>query len=374
MMQENTDSPIAPTAPEKLTSEKQIERILTIVIIGLVLITLAGGGMMWFTGTTISGRLPLFEIKKSTEQVPNNPADTISADSEPEDAVQEVTTQENNNLVTSQAPGASPTPAPTYARPQPNLGSSSSSTTTPTPAPDEVAAPAPTPTYTISTVISNLTIGIASSGGPDARCPEGTMILGGGFTASPGAKIFESYRVGEMWRITVSNPHPFPINVQSLARCAQGLPGFIGTYFESTTIAADSLGTVSKNCPDGQTAISGGFQGNGLEIHFSAKVGNGWRVNAQNHTATAKTLTASVNCYAGGPASVTQTLQAADIPAGDEGTKEASCSSGVLAHGGFSFNSLVYDSHAADSTWKITGRNQTFATQRLRAYAYCATF
>lgn len=79
----------------------------------------------------------------------------------------------------------------------------------------------------------------------------------------------------------------------------------LGPIFQvsnSTPIATGANGSVSVNCPEGSTAISGGAQpaNFGVEMTSSFRQGNGWEYQAKNNSGAASTLTVFAYCLAGG--------------------------------------------------------------------------
>jgi hypothetical protein len=70
----------------------------------------------------------------------------------------------------------------------------------------------------------------------------------------------------------------------------------------STPIAANTVGSVSVNCPAGTTVISGGAQpaNFGVEMTSSLRSGNGWLYQAKNNNGAASTLTVFAYCLTGG--------------------------------------------------------------------------
>jgi hypothetical protein len=70
----------------------------------------------------------------------------------------------------------------------------------------------------------------------------------------------------------------------------------------STPIAAGANGSVSVNCPEGTTVISGGGQpaNFGVEMTSTLRSGNGWQYQAKNQNGSASTLTVFAYCLSGG--------------------------------------------------------------------------
>jgi hypothetical protein len=70
----------------------------------------------------------------------------------------------------------------------------------------------------------------------------------------------------------------------------------------STAISANSFNSVSVQCPEGTTVISGGAQPQnfGVEMTSSLRSGNGWLYQAKNNNGSASTLTVFAYCLTGG--------------------------------------------------------------------------
>lgn len=89
--------------------------------------------------------------------------------------------------------------------------------------------------------------------------------------------------------------------IQAGAVRASELGGIIQAS-NSTPIAAGANGSVSVNCPEGTTVISGGGQpaNFGVEMTSTLRSGNGWQYQAKNQNGTNSTLTVFAYCLAGG--------------------------------------------------------------------------
>lgn len=79
----------------------------------------------------------------------------------------------------------------------------------------------------------------------------------------------------------------------------------LGTIIQvsnSTPIAAGANGSVSVNCPEGTTVISGGGQpaNFGVEMTSTLRSGNGWQYQAKNQNSSASSLTVFAYCLTGG--------------------------------------------------------------------------
>jgi len=70
----------------------------------------------------------------------------------------------------------------------------------------------------------------------------------------------------------------------------------------STPVANGANVTVTANCPEGTTVISGGAQPGlfGVELTSTLRSGNGWEAQARNNSGNASNLTAFAYCLTGG--------------------------------------------------------------------------
>lgn len=353
-------------------NEKQVERILIIVIIGLALITLVGV-IVWPFTSRLSPTSPIALTSGTSE--------TENLTGVPYEQANEPSLESTNPALAPRSPAAgevrspSATPVPTYARPQPRFGSSSS-TPTPTPTPEAAATPAPNPTPELLAATSQTSIAAGSSASTRAECPAGSTIVGGGFSATYDTEIWRSYRSGQGWYVDAHNSALTPANLSAYAQCVSGIPGSTSVYADSTTVAADTIGEVTKSCPEGKTAVSGGFYAANLNVIFSNRVGNGWQVKAENPTRASHTLSVFVNCYSGGPISLTQVQKNKNIAAGVRDGSDVACTEGLLVMGGYSFSSAIDNSYytTPNATWKFSTRNHTTSTTQLKVYGQCATF
>src|SRR3989344_875774 len=265
----------------------------------------------------------------------------------------------------------------TTDQPAPVDSVDSSATAPAAPAPSSSSTPPPSQP-TMSTVSSSVSVSPLTVGSTTARCPAGTKVVAGGFHATEEAILLRaSYMVSGGWFVKATNRTTSAITINSYAQCLTGLSGTMQTLTNSTTIADSASGTINKDCPTGETVMSGGFDSmqNNLNITFSAKVDNGWRANSVQTNGSAQTLKVLTNYYVGG-VSVTQLLETASVPAGWTWTKEKACSSGLTMMGGFASSAHAFSSFfmTSNSKWKTAVFNTTSAPVNFKAYTYCTEF
>lgn len=239
------------------------------------------------------------------------------------------------------------------------------------------SAPA-TPQPTLTTITNSKSFGAVVFDSVSATCPSGTVAVGGGFRGAESSRFFASYLADNGWYVRAVNGTLSSSTIYVFAECVANVPGSVNVKTATTTIATTSNGTVSKDCPSGSTAISGGFDNtqNELAITFSAMIGNGWRVNADSAVLGNQTLKVLTNCYSGGNVSVVQTLLTDSVPAGWTWTKAKACESGLAVSAGFASKAGMFSSYfnVNNSKWTTAVFNRTDAATNFKAYFYCATF
>lgn len=356
-------------------NEKQVERVLIIVIIGLALITLIGG-IVWLFTSRISPTSPtaLFtknyeadstETSGTSEQENQSPANAPSLES-----TAPALAPQNPAAGAGEVGSPSTTPVPTYARPQPRFGSSSA-----TPTPTSTPTPTPTSTPALTSIMSETTVDANSAGSTSVECPTGTTLVGGGFETMSGRHPWQSYQAGQRWNVVLRNDGAGSSRLRAYAQCVSNLAGSVATNTNTVTVSSGSTTPVTATCPAGQTAISGGFQGDKLDVIFSNKIENGWRAIAKNSSGSARPLTVLVNCYSG-TLTLTTVQKSQDVPASWGAGDQVTCTEGMLIMGGYSFASPMENSYYQEifTRWTVGAQNLTSSTARLKTYGYCATF
>ncbi len=237
----------------------------------------------------------------------------------------------------------------------------------------------PTPAGpTLNTVTNSKVFGAVVFDSVAVTCPTGTVALGGGFNGSEPARFFASYLSDNGWYVRAVNGALSSTTVRVYAQCLANIPGSVRVVSATTSIATVSNGTVNKDCPNGSTVVSGGFDAiqNELAITFSARVNNGWRVNADSEVLGDRSLKVLTNCYSGGPINVTQSLEADSVPAGWTWTKAKACDVGLAIGSGFASKAEAFKSYflTTNSKWSTSVNNRTDSATNFKAYFYCATF
>jgi hypothetical protein len=143
-----------------------------------------------------------------------------------------------------------------------------------------------------------------------AACPDGTLVVGGGFVTkfgSDGLVTFRSKKFGNGWRISVYNPSSRESEAASIVYCQDHRPDLRMAAAGATTNADRRFGvaTVEPTCPAATQPIAGGFEGpfanppspSGVAPLVSRRTADGWRLSGSAMSPTADaTLTGYVYC------------------------------------------------------------------------------
>jgi hypothetical protein len=143
-----------------------------------------------------------------------------------------------------------------------------------------------------------------------AACPDGTLVVGGGFVTnfgSDGLVTFRSKKFENGWRISVYNPSSRQSEAHSIVYCQDHRPGLIMASARAKTNPDRRFGvaTVEPSCPVATQPIAGGFEGpfanppspSGVAPLVSRRTADGWRLSASAMSPTVDaTLTGYVYC------------------------------------------------------------------------------
>lgn len=265
----------------------------------------------------------------------------------------------------------------------------------------------------LTTASKTVTVAPETDGSTAARCPSGSEVVAGGFSApgfdptadtGPAILLFASHPDGARdWQVAGHNFHPTASPAPGAAApgsgplvayayCDKHDPNLV-VKSKSTTVQPMAIGGVKVDCPAGTVAVSGGFDdpaGGPLGTTFpykSKQEGAGsWKVSAYNPAGMPRKLTALVTCDKGQPGLVTRS-QHGTVGQNKKLTLDVACPKGTeaVAGGYASTAELSTESIAAAiaftskrtsaSTWRVsaagTVSNTTTTPATLTAIAYC---
>ena len=170
---------------------------------------------------------------------------------------------------------------------------------------------------------------------------------------------------------------PTPTPTSTPTPTATPVPISIVQVTEQISIPPNSNRNTTANCPSGSVVVSGGYAGaQGVRIWHSTKIGNGWRVDGRNNTASAQLMNVYAMCLTLPGASTSQELIQMDANPNDITQLEISCPANtVVTGGGFDIGATdpidIYHSSMSGSGWQIYINNRGGETPSVNAYAVC---
>jgi hypothetical protein len=267
--------------------------------------------------------------------------------------------------------------------------------TTPTLAPT-VAAPVPTTVpvkplpstapYT-ERVTRETTLAGNSHDSLTVECPAGTVVVGGGFSASPDVVVSAQYPQITGWCANVGNTSGSSKVVRVYAVCLHNAPGAsVEIVDENTVMPSKGYAEVHAKCPAGSVVTGGGWKTTGADVRFtqSAKTGAAWNIRAYNHTSATSMLYAYAVCLSGtgGKTSRAEAYTEVDYHWGPKQVAVACPQGTIMTGGGYHDRSgceiLVYINAgpwgtAPDAEWRVYAVNDVGVTliPDLDVYAVC---
>ncbi|MEO3938570.1 hypothetical protein V3N99_17705 [Dermatophilaceae bacterium Soc4.6] len=136
-------------------------------------------------------------------------------------------------------------------------------------------------------------------------CPPGTKVIGGGAVVA-GSSLSESINSsapavdGKSWRVWVNNAGSTNGTFVVFANCAAGIVLYTVVPGAAILSAAGVQTAASVTCPIGTVALGGGgivgSSSTAANLNSSIPTSTGWRVDANNATASDTTVTAYIVC------------------------------------------------------------------------------
>jgi hypothetical protein len=272
---------------------------------------------------------------------------------------------------------------------------------TPTATPPPEATPTPTsgivihpgiltmlpPLFTVLPVTAEIrraeetvSVGPGAIGYATAHCPSGSLVVSGGYSASPNAIVYTHQAVGNGWQAWARNNSSSEIPLVVFATCLLGSGGSMTARNNSTSVPAGEVGSVLAACPSGSVVVGGGWgvpSEGSLQVYSSKKKHdvNGWEVRAENNSGSSATLTARVVCLLGTAATVSEITESDGVAPGAYQEVSCSCPSGTVVTGGGFFNpwgaySMAHELGTQD-TWGVFVTNRGTSNQTVMCYGVC---
>lgn len=232
--------------------------------------------------------------------------------------------------------------------------------------------------------------GPGESQGSFAKCPAGTLVLGGGESSTvllpTGAELISSnpdiYDNG--WRTSFHNSSPLlSTTVRTHAVCGSGISGHGFNYLQDQLIPRGrTRRDFSFGCPAGSLTLGGGSDGpQGLRLLESYPGGsNDWETTVFNTTLNSDLHTTLYNVCGTGVNRSLQVSGTVRVSKGGRANTSVTCPAGskVLSGGGESTprgSNMITDTYpSADGrTWTVYVKNIIDDNSWMRVRAFCAT-
>jgi len=227
---------------------------------------------------------------------------------------------------------------------------------------------------------TTISVGPATIGYATAQCPSGSLVVSGGYTASPSVLVYTHQAVGNGWQAWARNNSSSQVEFRVYATCLSNSGGSVTVLSNSAPVGAGSVGPVLATCPSGSVAVGGGWgvpADGSLQVYSSLKLHgiNGWEVRAENGSGSSATLTARVVCLLGTGGTVSEVAESDSIAPGGYKGLGCSCPAGsVITGGGFSNRwgayAMAYRLGTQD-TWEVFVTNLGTGDHTFWCYGVC---
>jgi hypothetical protein len=247
------------------------------------------------------------------------------------------------------------------------------------PVPDVKAAAPYTKYVTAQTTVAPGQVGFAT-----ATCPEGSVVVGGGFASSSSVLFYTHLKIGNGWRGYAKNNTSVSWRITVYAVCLFDAPGASSTQvLNQITVEPGEYARATVACPEGSILTHGSWatQADGSQKIWGSTKYNDysqyWIVESWNKSGSKKLLNVYAICLSGVEGKTTSVIKYATIPANTTGHAAVPrCESDQLVTGGGFVTHLdlvIYNSSGphAGSQWRVYAKNPTTADRWLHGYAVC---
>jgi hypothetical protein len=237
---------------------------------------------------------------------------------------------------------------------------------------------------TVETVYEQFSVSAGNTGNTTATCPSGSVVVSGGYAASPDVLVYTQSLNGNGWQVYAKNNAGSSKTVSVYARCLKNTAGTITQYYSSDTVSPGDKKNVIQACPAGSIVTGGGFASYAagyLQVYNSSKAdsGSGWQVWAQNNSGSSRTVNVYALCLSGVNATTYDVLDSVNVPAGSTEGRYTNCGDDLAVGGGFATQSNLYmynssPRSATTNEWIGYAKNNGGSDQTFFNYAVCLTF
>lgn len=230
-------------------------------------------------------------------------------------------------------------------------------------------------------ILNQVSVAATSTNSATATCPEGSVVVGGGFAANTNLVVYTSMKEGNGWRVYAANTSGSSQLLNAYAVCLYKTTGATVTQvLKQVQVPAGGYGHAEAICPAGSVPTGGGWASNArLEIYNSNNMTTGWEVYARSKSANTELLNGYAICLSGTTATIQQKGTQTSVAASTTGWGSILCPEGSLVtDGGFalSANMTIYNTSMTPDGkgWASYARNSSSSSSLLNIYATCLSF
>jgi hypothetical protein len=213
-----------------------------------------------------------------------------------------------------------------------------------------------------------------------ARCPDQSVVIGGGFSAKPQMAVLSNFINDNTWFAHALNTFKENEDLTVSAYCLDKRFGATDQVTAETKIPKQNSGHVTAACPAGALMTGGGFEveGEDLEVVTASYPSVlGWQARALNLYDYQNKLNAYAICLSPVRGRTAIVFARVSVPAGNTGGGKAVCPANSIAiSGGFDLEDdlYIYRSNLSSKTeWEADAINRGIQNRTITVYAICQT-
>jgi hypothetical protein len=212
-----------------------------------------------------------------------------------------------------------------------------------------------------------------------ASCPAGTVVTGGGFSASNNILVSGQSKMLDSWQIWAVNTGSVDGTLTAYAVCMATTRASSELTLRLGTPAGPGRASATAPCPAGSVLTNGGYYigGDGIAwIVRNGPAGTAWTTLARRDDGKTPLLSVYAMCLSNAPAVSSSVSSSTEIAPGEKGFAEIACPEGKgITGGGWQAGAdlLVVTAAPLDGAWRVYAKNTGSQTQTLEAQAVCLT-
>ena len=229
-------------------------------------------------------------------------------------------------------------------------------------------------------VYKQVDVGAGATGAAIATCPSTSIVVGGGYAATPDVTFYTQYKLRNGWRGDASNNSGSIKQITVYAVCLHNVFLSVTQVHGQVNVPSGTRMRAVATCPAGSIATGGGFHAIGsLRVYKSYKSdsGEGWVSWAHNLSGSNLTHHAYAICLSGSGGTTARILHSISAPPSSVSYAVPKCSSGSLVTGGgfAAQDDLIIFSNSGPyfgDEWRVYVKNTHSSDNRtLDGYAIC---